>query len=138
MQRHLPHGVSDVVAVLFRVRVTEQDRAGSRKSPLNVRKVQIPVVDPPVALLVYKWVSRVSIGLLLREQNRMQTREARQRLLDPSRVLGRGYALVRDKKSRILTGVASMSPGQELDIELRDGHVAAVARKIDSKKKREK
>ncbi|MHC4897775.1 MAG: exodeoxyribonuclease VII large subunit, partial [Planctomycetota bacterium] len=49
------------------------------------------------------------------------TQEARQRLLDPRRVLDRGYALARDKKGKIITGVDKLQAGMELGIEFRDG-----------------
>ncbi|MHC5065959.1 MAG: exodeoxyribonuclease VII large subunit [Planctomycetota bacterium] len=85
-------------------------------------------------LTVGRRCSSAVTTLLQREQVRMQTREARQRLLDPKRVLDRGYALLRDKKNRILTGISSIRPDQELSIELRDGRVAATAGKIETKK----
>ncbi len=86
-------------------------------------------------LTVGRRCSSAAKTLLQREQVRMQTREARQRLLDPTRVLDRGYALVRDEKNRILTGISSIRSKQELSIELRDGRVAATAGKIQAKKK---
>ena len=42
-------------------------------------------------------------------------------------VLQRGYALVRDGEGRTLRSAAQVAPGQRLDIELADGHVAAQA-----------
>ncbi|MHC4513726.1 MAG: exodeoxyribonuclease VII large subunit, partial [Planctomycetota bacterium] len=51
----------------------------------------------------------------------LTTQEARQRLLDPRRVLDRGYALARDKKGKIITGVDKLQIGMELGIEFRDG-----------------
>ncbi|MCZ7660686.1 MAG: exodeoxyribonuclease VII large subunit [Xanthobacteraceae bacterium] len=42
-------------------------------------------------------------------------------------VLARGFALVRDPAGRPLRSVAAVTPGLALDIELTDGHVAAVA-----------
>lgn len=62
-------------------------------------------------------------SMLAQEDHRMQTREARQRLLDPGRVLGRGYALVRDGNDKILTDISKMHAGQKLHLQLRDGRV---------------
>ena len=43
-------------------------------------------------------------------------------------VLRRGFALVRDAQGRSVRSVRHVRPGQHLDIELADGHVAAQAR----------
>jgi exodeoxyribonuclease VII large subunit len=43
-------------------------------------------------------------------------------------VLERGFALVRDAKGHMLRSARSVAPGQGLDIEFADGHVAAEAR----------
>jgi len=51
----------------------------------------------------------------------LTTQEARQRLLNPRRVLERGYALARDKHGKIVTGVTSLEVGMELAVEFRDG-----------------
>jgi exodeoxyribonuclease VII large subunit len=45
----------------------------------------------------------------------------RLRLLDPRRVLARGYALVRDSAGRIATGVDRLKPGADAVIVFRDG-----------------
>lgn len=42
-------------------------------------------------------------------------------------VLKRGYAVVRDDNKRPVTSIASVKPGVPLDIELKDGHIGAVA-----------
>ena len=42
-------------------------------------------------------------------------------------VLERGYAVVRDDKGRTVTSHTGVSPGMALEIELRDGRVAATA-----------
>jgi exodeoxyribonuclease VII large subunit len=42
-------------------------------------------------------------------------------------VLKRGYAVVRDDKNRPVTSIAAVRPGVPLDIELKDGHIGAVA-----------
>jgi exodeoxyribonuclease VII large subunit len=45
--------------------------------------------------------------------------------LDPTRVLARGYAVVRDSEGKALRGSAGLSPGAALDITLATGGVAA-------------
>jgi exodeoxyribonuclease VII large subunit len=41
-------------------------------------------------------------------------------------VLGRGFALVRDASGGAVRSIAGLSPGAAIDIELADGHAAAV------------
>jgi exodeoxyribonuclease VII large subunit len=43
-------------------------------------------------------------------------------------VLKRGFALVRDAQGRSVRSARQVGPGQQLDIELADGHVAAQAK----------
>ena len=42
-------------------------------------------------------------------------------------VLARGFALVRDPSGTPLRSASAVSPGQQLDIEFRDGRATAVA-----------
>lgn len=69
-----------------------------------------------------------------RAEARLDQQTARQRLLDPTRVLGRGYALIRAADGRILTSVAGIARDQTLDIELRDGSVRTRAEDVHSRK----
>jgi len=55
------------------------------------------------------------------QQAWLTTQETRQRLLNPRRVLERGYALARDERGKIVTGVGTLKPGMRLGIEFRDG-----------------
>ncbi len=69
---------------------------------------------------------RIRAGALQRLSSQsawLTTQEARQRLLDPRRVLERGYALARDKDGKIITGVEKLGAGMELGVEFRDGRV---------------
>lgn len=52
---------------------------------------------------------------------------ARQRLLDPRRVIARGFALLRGDDGRVLPAAGRVRAGQVLTIELRDGRVRARA-----------
>jgi len=46
--------------------------------------------------------------------------------LDPEKPLERGYGLVRSLASgRFLRSVADAAPGDELDVRVKDGHIAA-------------
>ncbi|HEX5051086.1 MAG TPA: exodeoxyribonuclease VII large subunit [Planctomycetota bacterium] len=53
---------------------------------------------------------------------RLEHQTTRQRLLDPRRVLARGYALARAADGRVLPSVAKLAVGQVLRLQFRDGH----------------
>ena len=67
---------------------------------------------------------------LERDAARLDQQATRQRLLDPRRVLARGYALVRDEQGRVLPDAASIVPDQNLAVQLRDGTVRTRATSI--------
>ncbi|MCA8963727.1 MAG: exodeoxyribonuclease VII large subunit [Planctomycetes bacterium] len=56
---------------------------------------------------------------------RLEQNATRQRLLDPGRVLQRGYALVRDGAGAVVPDAARLSSGAALAIHFRDGRVTA-------------
>jgi exodeoxyribonuclease VII large subunit len=60
---------------------------------------------------------------LERTAHGLERAAARHRLLDPRRVLGRGYALVRDEHGRVLPSATGIQRDQLLVIQLRDGSV---------------
>jgi exodeoxyribonuclease VII large subunit len=45
------------------------------------------------------------------------------------RVLDRGYAVIRDGKGEIVTSVKTLTPGQEINIQVKDGEAAATVKK---------
>ena len=51
----------------------------------------------------------------------LEQRTARQRLLDPARVLGRGFAIVRTAAGRVLPSASTLQPEQTLVVQFRDG-----------------
>ncbi|MSR38752.1 MAG: exodeoxyribonuclease VII large subunit [Planctomycetes bacterium] len=63
--------------------------------------------------------------------DRLEQKSARQRLLDPARVLGRGFALIRSADGRILSEAARIHPNQTLVLQLRDGTVHTKAESIN-------
>lgn len=56
---------------------------------------------------------------------RLDQHATRLRLLDPARVLGRGYALVRDAAGRVVPAAARLDEGQAVRLQFRDGTAAA-------------
>lgn len=56
---------------------------------------------------------------------RLEARVERLRLLDPRRVLDRGYALARSADGRVLPAVAGIAPGSALVVQFRDGRVTS-------------
>ena len=61
---------------------------------------------------------------------RIDNQASKQRLLDPRRVLGRGFALVRSHEGRVLPEAARVQAGQNLVIQLRDGTVHTIAAQV--------
>ena len=60
--------------------------------------------------------------VLERATSRLDSWAARQRLLDPARVLERGYTLVRNADGRVVGQAHGLTPGMALDISFHDGH----------------
>lgn len=68
--------------------------------------------------------ARAGLGVdrqLERANARLDGLAARQRLLDPARVLGRGYALVRATDGRVLPSAARLAVDQTVVVQFRDG-----------------
>lgn len=75
---------------------------------------------------------RDALHRVARERDRLDRAVERQRLLDPRRVIARGYALVRDAESnRIVTDAARLRAGARADVYLRDGRLRARVESID-------
>lgn len=66
-----------------------------------------------------------------RARAKLSTAEARQRLLDPARVLQRGFALFRDASGRIVTDAAQVGAGDTATVQLRDGRVRATVSTVE-------
>ena len=74
--------------------------------------------------------------LFERRAARLDALGERQRLLDPARVLERGYALVRSG-GKVVRSASKLQPGMELDIALRDGHARATTTEVTEDEPRE-
>jgi exodeoxyribonuclease VII large subunit len=56
---------------------------------------------------------------------RLEQQAMRLRLLDPRSVLARGFALVRDAAGAVLPAAMRVRPGQEIQVQFRDGRARA-------------
>jgi exodeoxyribonuclease VII large subunit len=65
------------------------------------------------------------------ERERVASKGARLRALDPRQVLRRGFAIVRDGSGRIRTSVTDLAAGDEIGIDLRDGTLGAQLTRVD-------
>lgn len=65
--------------------------------------------------------SHLVARLFERQTARLDQMAMRQRLLDPARVLGRGYALVRDTAGRVLPSAQRLADEQAIQVQFRDG-----------------
>ena len=50
-------------------------------------------------------------------------------------VLQRGFAVIRDSHNKPITAIATTKPGAQIDIEMRDGHIQAIAADVSSSMK---
>lgn len=75
--------------------------------------------------LAQRGLGRAARLAVERAKSRLAASAERQRLLDPRRVLERGYALVR-AAGRVVKSAGDLAPGIALDISFRDGHARAV------------
>lgn len=62
---------------------------------------------------------------LERADARLQQQATRQRLLDPARVLQRGFALVRGDGGKVLPSAGRLQPGTQVTLQFRDGSASA-------------
>jgi exodeoxyribonuclease VII large subunit len=63
-----------------------------------------------------------SLRMCERKNTALQQCETRRRLLDPVRVLQRGFAIVRQDNGQIAPSVTRITPKQSLRVQFRDGH----------------
>jgi len=63
--------------------------------------------------------------LLDRQTARLDQQAVRQRLLDPVRVVARGFAIVRDAAGKVLPAAARLTPAAAVQLQLRDGRADA-------------
>ena len=66
-------------------------------------------------------LSHSSLRMCERSRTALQQCETRRRLLDPVRVLQRGFAIVRQDDGRITPSVTRITPKQSLRVQFRDG-----------------
>ncbi|MEC9048746.1 MAG: exodeoxyribonuclease VII large subunit [Planctomycetota bacterium] len=66
-----------------------------------------------------------------RAATKLQQAETRRRLLDPARVLQRGYAIVRDPGGRIAPSASQISKDQPLRLQFRDGHADVTVDEVE-------
>ena len=68
-------------------------------------------------------LANVRAGLLPVRRARVEAALRALRALDPGQVIGRGYALVRDDRGRLVTDSGQLASGQALELELARGSV---------------
>lgn len=73
-----------------------------------------------------------SLRMCERKATALQQSDTRRRLLDPVRVLQRGFAIVRDQYGRIAPSIQRLAPQQPLRLQFRDGHANVNVDTIDA------
>ena len=67
---------------------------------------------------------------LARQAARLESAAIRLGAVDPSRVLARGYALLRDADGHALSSVGQLQPGQAVRATLQDGDAGLEVRSV--------
>ncbi len=70
-----------------------------------------------------KDIQRETAQAIARNSQRLILRRHMLALLNPTAILQRGYALVRDTEGRVIRTTAHMTQGQGLDVQMADGHI---------------
>jgi len=70
-------------------------------------------------------------GLLAERARRLEHLEEKARLLDPARLLARGYSLTLDANGRLLRSAAQARPGGRLTTRLADGRIESIVENVD-------
>ncbi len=81
-------------------------------------------------------LSRGVVALLGSARLGLQELSAAVESRDPERVLALGWAIARHTDGRIIRGVGEVSPGEEIDVRLRDGSISARTEKVRPDEKR--
>lgn len=76
-------------------------------------------------------LTHASSRMCERKGTALKQAETRRRLLDPTRVLQRGFAIVRGEDGRIAPSVTRIAADQSLRVQLRDGQVDVQVRAIE-------
>lgn len=108
-----------------RLAAPERERA-----VLAQRLASLPLVERVAGERAAMQRAQRSLERLAREKLRILTErrvlaETRLRLLDPQRVVARGFAIVRDRAGKLISNAGSVMRGESIAIELRDGSLDA-------------
>lgn len=77
-------------------------------------------------------LTHASLRLCERKTTALNQAETRRRLLDPTRVLQRGFAIVRNKDGRIAPSVDRITTNQNLRVQFRDGSASVRVDEIET------
>ena len=72
-----------------------------------------------------------SLRMCERKATALQQAETRRRLLDPTRVLQRGFAIVRTEDGRIAPSVNRLTNSQDLRVQFRDGSASVQVNSVE-------
>jgi exodeoxyribonuclease VII large subunit len=119
----LSTGIDSALAqTLDRGRIAIERAVVAPASWMAARSVQITHLTASIMSATDAWLRNLQESL--RAQNRLFA------TLDPSAVLKRGYAMLRDGSGRPLTSVTRLKTGQDVTVSLSDGDVGATVTRI--------
>lgn len=117
----LPRGLRHVA----RDRAARLARLEGRLAPARLR--QLLAFARERAFAQARALERARIQYMTGWRERLARESRMLETMSYKSVLARGYAILRDAANRPIAGVAAVRPGEMLDAELRDGHLALVA-----------
>lgn len=144
VRRRLTHEHAGLVAAGERLRRVVHGRVAATGAGLEeaVRRLGRAARQALVAFGTLQRERRVRLvrgveDALQAARRMLESCEQRQRLLDPRRVLARGYALVQDAHGHFVKSVADLAPGDRIGIALRDGVSRARVEEVEEIEPRE-
>jgi len=105
------------------------DRERLAETPARLRRSTRVLLDRQVQRVAgqQRDLGRHTRLCLERVSSQLAARRERCRLLDPARVLERGYALVQKPDGGTIQRAGAVRPGMKLDIRFQDGHARVTA-----------
>jgi exodeoxyribonuclease VII large subunit len=125
--------VAAALAALTRALERKLAAAQSRHFVLQHRHRAVRAPTDVLSGRVQAWQARLQQAWTVRDdalRRRIDARADALALLDPTRVLGRGYSVVRDAQGRIVRAAAALSPGARVALEFGEGSADAVIERL--------
>jgi len=126
--RELAAGLSSALAARLQ---RERNFLGTAARDLHARALLRCQHETTVLQRGNERLARGTQRIFERRRGHLDHQATRRRLLDPARVLGRGYALVRDAGGKVLPSARRLRADQTIFVRMRDGTVRSRTEQVD-------